>query len=144
MAFVVVFPAFVTVWRLDEVPEGQLVPSTKHTAVLLIWVLVGKRAYNSTDKLEDVAEVEVTFVNVPPEGVTDPIKESLIVNPVIEPPLIEPFPETRLSIVPLTAYRFVVVTDVPVALVQVKLCNAEVPVTVKLLKIWNAPVEVPP
>jgi len=33
MAFVVVLPAFVTVWRLDVVPLGQLVPFARHTAM---------------------------------------------------------------------------------------------------------------
>jgi len=32
-AFVVVLPAFVTVWRFGVVPEGQLVPLARHTAI---------------------------------------------------------------------------------------------------------------
>ena len=32
MAFVVVLPAFVTVWRFGVVPVGQLVPFARHTA----------------------------------------------------------------------------------------------------------------
>ncbi len=33
MALVVVLPAFVTVWRFGVVPEGQLVPLARHTAI---------------------------------------------------------------------------------------------------------------
>lgn len=35
MAFVVVLPAFVTVWRFGVVPVGQLVPEARHTATPL-------------------------------------------------------------------------------------------------------------
>jgi hypothetical protein len=43
-SLVVVAPVLLTVCKLGVVPEGQFVPSDKHTVVLLINVLLGRRA----------------------------------------------------------------------------------------------------
>lgn len=81
----VVLPAVATVCRLDAVPLGQLVPSARHTCLLLTTKLVVVTLVNNPlVAVKFVANrlVLVAFVNTPVDGVVTPIVLLSIVDPL--------------------------------------------------------------
>jgi hypothetical protein len=112
MAFVVVLPEFVTVWKLGEVPLGQFVPSTKQTM----------RPFTKSAVVVTVFAETVSAFNVPPVALE---KLSVVIVPLVEASVVT-VPLSVVSVVALAvcknafvAKRFVLVVLVPVALVQV-------------------------
>ena len=142
---VVVFPALVTVWKLPVVPDGQLVPSARQTfcpfTVVLAGRMVAPRTINVLLTVNNPVDVPpanwMVLVVVLPAFVTDwnvplpPPPGGQFVPSARQtffPPIVEPFgncakPETN---------KFVDVTFVPVALVNVMPWSEVVPVTVRL------------
>lgn len=81
----VVLPAVATVCKLDAVPLGQLVPSARHTCLLLTTKLVVVTLVNNPlVAVKFVANrlVLVAFVNTPVDGVEAPIVLLSIVEPL--------------------------------------------------------------
>ena len=64
MALVVVLPELVTVWKLGEVPDGQLVPSARQTACPFTVVPAGNCATPVTQRLVEVTDVPDALVKV--------------------------------------------------------------------------------
>ena len=81
MAFVVVFPAFVTVWRLGVVPVGQLVPLARHTSWPFTYMTLEDTS--AAWRLVPVAFVKLRVATVPE------VDWSVV---------IVPFSDTKLSI----------------------------------------------
>lgn len=73
ISLVVVFPALVTVWKLGVVPEGQFVPSKRHTAVLLIKVFDERRVEPVIARVVPVVFVPVALPQVNSVGL-NPLK----------------------------------------------------------------------
>ena len=122
MAFVVVFPEFVTVWKFGDVPDGQLVPFAKQT----FWPFTISDEPDAVPNVneEPKSEVAVAAVAVRLEDVRFVIvplvaKKLAPVADTKESEVTDPFVDVRFVIPPLVAKRFVEVVFVPVAFVQV-------------------------
>jgi hypothetical protein len=156
MSLVVEFPVFVTVWKFGVVPEGQFVPSWRHTdepftamaeALSVVPEAVAKPSHDVEvpfvkDELVAkefvvVTAVKVALVKIADAGVVRPMVVLLIV-----PPLIVTLGEVREPILPLfanklvdetvEAKKFVVVTAVKVAFVPVSVASDVAPSTVNV------------
>ena len=138
MAFVVVFPAFVTVWKFGEVPDGQFVPLARQT----FWPFTSKLEPDAVPKVKEepnkvvaVAFVAVRLVDervsiVPFDEVrfvTVPLvaRKLAPVAETNESDVIEPLNALKVLIEPFVALKFVAkrfvdVVFVPVAFVHVR------------------------
>jgi hypothetical protein len=100
IAFVVVFPAFVTVWRFGVVPVGQLVPFARHTAI-------------PPTKIAEEVTVEAESVAALSEEPVAFVKLKVAIVPEVETRfVIEPLIEVRVLIAAMFE-----VSELPVALV---------------------------
>jgi hypothetical protein len=81
IAFVVVLPAFVTVWRFGVVPVGQLVPFARHTAMPP--TKMAEEVTVVADKVEALREVPVAFVKLKVAIVPD-VEVRFVIEPLME------------------------------------------------------------
>lgn len=100
IAFVVVFPAFVTVWKLAAVPDGQFVPLARQTC------------WPSTKSEAPEAEPNVRFDAKRLVAVAFVARRVVIVPFVAFNVAMVPFVEVRFVIVPLVARKVVPVAEV--------------------------------
>lgn len=130
IAFVVVLPAFVTVWRFGVVPEGQLVPLAKHTAIPFTNIAVEVTVVAESVlayKEEPVAFSKLNVAIVPEVEVRVVIEPFTDVSVLMEAML--EISESPVALVKpkLEANRLVLVVFVPVAFTQVMLVRSSGP-----------------